>query len=94
MKQVFYPLRKQNIVRAWQQESTFLQAFNYVNELLNLPMIHVGLPLNSLLRHGDAKVLGPPVTEFGRGFNSKQLRRVMIVRVIGSLKIILALHIH
>jgi len=36
---------------------------NYVNVLLKLPMIHVGLPLNSLLRHGDrlkyAKVLDP-----------------------------------
>jgi len=30
MKQAFYVLHKQNIVRAWQQESTFLQAFHSV----------------------------------------------------------------
>jgi len=30
MKQAFYPLHKQNIVRAWQQENTSLQTFRSV----------------------------------------------------------------
>jgi len=30
MKQAFIPLQKQNIARAWQQESTFLKAFRSV----------------------------------------------------------------
>jgi len=30
MKQAFYPLHKQNVVRVWQQENTFLQAFRSV----------------------------------------------------------------
>jgi len=30
MKQAFYPLQKQNIARAWQQEITFIQTFRSV----------------------------------------------------------------
>jgi len=30
MEQAFHPIHKQNIARAWQQESTFLQAFRSV----------------------------------------------------------------
>jgi len=51
--------------------------------------------LNSLLRHGDrlnyAKVLDPQSQSLVEVL--KQLRRVMIVRDIDSLKSILALHI-
>jgi len=50
MKQAFYPLHKQNIARAWQQESTFLEAFlsvpvvkrACVNEALVLPAYENG----------------------------------------------------
>jgi len=37
MKEAFYPLHKQDIARAWQQESTFLQADTFVRYLVVKP---------------------------------------------------------
>jgi len=35
MKQAFYPLHKQNIAQAWQQENIFMQAFRSVPDCLS-----------------------------------------------------------